>query len=199
MTIDPDAPIWPHPACADDAAILAQCDLSKGRTSGPGGQHRNKVETKVMLSHRPTGLDAQASERRSVEDNKRVALRRLRLTMAVELRIPVPDGEIGSALWRARVRRAPPGPPTSPIPGLIPARRPAPPAGRITCSPDHHDFPSLLAEALDVVAASAWDVKTAAVRLGISTTQLVRFLKDHPPAIQKVNAQRGARGEHPLK
>ena len=98
------APIerWPHPACLDDEALLKQCDINTGRTGGPGGQNRNKVETLVELTHRPTGLDSHASERRSQSENKRVALRRLRLALAVAARMPVPIGEIGAALGKSR-------------------------------------------------------------------------------------------------
>lgn len=65
-------------------------------------------------------------------------------------------------------------------------------------NPQHDDFPSLLAEALDYVAAADWDAKVAAQSLSCSTTQLVRFLKDEPAAFQRLNAERGERGLRPL-
>ena len=48
-----------HPASLDDDRLLAECDQSFLRRSGPGGQNRNKVETAVVLRHRPTGLIAE--------------------------------------------------------------------------------------------------------------------------------------------
>ena len=48
----------PHPAMLDDGALLKQCEANFGRASGPGGQHRNKVETAATLTHTPTGLSA---------------------------------------------------------------------------------------------------------------------------------------------
>jgi len=183
---------WPHPASLDDESLLAQCDLSKDRTRGPGGQHRNKVETQVILLHTPTGISAHAGERRTVTENKRVAIKRLRLRLAVEHRCPVPLGEIGSELWRSRRRAPARGPGASPTPR---ARS----GGRIVCAPDHHDYPSLLAEALDVIAAADWDLAKAALRLDVSPTQLLKLIKDHPPALIHLNNERKARGEHALK
>jgi hypothetical protein len=155
--------------------LLKACDTARGRSGGPGGQHRNKVETLVTLTHRPTGIQAHAGERRSQLENKQVALRRLRLALAVGVREGVPAGEIGSALWRSRRAN-----------------------GKIVCNPDHHDYPALLAEALDVLAACAWDTRKAALRLDVSATQLLRLVKDHPPALVHLNTQRQERGLHPL-
>lgn len=189
---------YAHPAAYDDETLLAQCDMSKNRSSGPGGQHRNKVESQVILLHTPTGVEAQASERRSSHENKRVALRRLRLALAVEVRRAVPSGEIGSELWRSRVRPGPKPAMEEIFPG-VKVRASSAPGGRIECSPDHHDYPSLLAEALDAIADANWDVRKASVRLGVSMTQLLRFVKDHPPALLKLNEERIRRGEHTLK
>ena len=82
----------PHPAALDDEELLGQCSLGRGRSSGPGGQHRNKVETKITIKHTPTGISAQAGERRSQGENKRVAVFRLRTALAVGHRCGVPMG-----------------------------------------------------------------------------------------------------------
>ncbi len=47
------------------------------RSSGPGGQHKNKRLTAVRAVHVPTGLVAVGQERRSRETNRRLALARL--------------------------------------------------------------------------------------------------------------------------
>ena len=54
-----------HPACLDNESLRKECVLERGKSSGPGGQNRNKVSTMVTLTHTPTGVVAQASERRS--------------------------------------------------------------------------------------------------------------------------------------
>lgn len=167
----------PHPATLDDDALLRQCEASRGRASGPGGQHRNKVETMVELVHKPTGIEAHASERRSIRENTPEAIWRLRLALAVRVRTPVPDGDARSALWRTRCT----------------------PQGRIVCSPEHRDYPSLLAEALDMIDACGLDVKRSGARLACSPSQLIRFVKDHAPALVWLNAARAHAGLHALR
>ena len=47
------------------------------RASGPGGQHVNRTESAVRVTHLPTGLQAVASEERSQHRNRKLALARL--------------------------------------------------------------------------------------------------------------------------
>jgi len=159
--------------------LVKSCVMGKSRSSGPGGQNRNKVETHVTMTHTPTGLEGQAGERRSSIENRSMAVKRLRLVLALHVRTPVPLGEARSRMWLARC------PPSG--------------GGRISCSSEHDDFAAMLAEALDVIDASAFDVRKAALRLGCTFSQLVKLLKAHPPALVMVNAERAARGEHGIK
>jgi peptide chain release factor 1 len=48
------------------------------RGSGAGGQHRNKTETCVVLTHRPTGLTVRCESERSQHQNEETALALLR-------------------------------------------------------------------------------------------------------------------------
>ena len=51
------------------------------RSSGPGGQHRNVTDSAVRIRHIPTGVVAQASERRSQAQNRELALERLKAAL----------------------------------------------------------------------------------------------------------------------
>jgi hypothetical protein len=165
-----------HPAALDPEVVARQCDFRVTRRSGPGGQNRNKVETAVILTHRPTGLRSEASERRTQGENRRTALFRLRIELALGVRRLIAAEAIRpSALWQARC-----------------------PGGRIVVNPRHEDFPALLAEALDVLRAFGDDPRAAAESLGCSPSQLIKFLKEEPRAWIQLNARRRQSGQHPL-
>lgn len=164
-----------HPVKLTVDALLQQCDIRRTRHSGPGGQHRNKVETAIEITHRPTGIISFAAERRSQEQNRQVAISRLRLLLAIRVRSVRHTDVNPSALWQSRCRNQ-----------------------KISCNERHDDFPIMLAEALDAIDAEEFDVKRAAAALGSSTSQLVRFIASVPEAIGLVNAERELRSLHRL-
>ncbi len=93
----------PHPACLEAATLRKQCEVTYGRSSGPGGQHRNKVETAVRIVHVPTGITAGATERRSQSQNRHTAERRLRLKLALGVRSEIdPARYKPGVLWQSR-------------------------------------------------------------------------------------------------
>lgn len=61
----------------DRESLERDSELEFFVASGPGGQHRNRVETGVRLRHRPSGIVVTATERRSQSANREVAFERL--------------------------------------------------------------------------------------------------------------------------
>ena len=61
----------------DRDSLERDCDLEFFIGGGPGGQHRNKVETGVRLTHRPSGITVTATERRSQHANREMAYERM--------------------------------------------------------------------------------------------------------------------------
>lgn len=61
----------------DRESLERDCDVEFFVAGGPGGQHRNKVETGVRLTHRPSGLVVTATERRSQSANREAAFERM--------------------------------------------------------------------------------------------------------------------------
>jgi protein subunit release factor B len=61
----------------DRESLERDCDLEFFVAGGPGGQHRNKVETGVRLTHRPSGVVVTATERRSQSANREAAYERM--------------------------------------------------------------------------------------------------------------------------
>jgi protein subunit release factor A len=65
------------PYATDERSLHAATDVEVFTGGGPGGQHRNKTQNAVRLRHRPSGVVVTATERRSLEANKKAAFERL--------------------------------------------------------------------------------------------------------------------------
>jgi protein subunit release factor B len=62
----------------DPKVLARQVVVETYKSSGPGGQRKNKTETAVRLRHLPTGITVVATEYRSQAQNRKLAFERLR-------------------------------------------------------------------------------------------------------------------------
>ncbi len=158
-----------HPAALPIDDLLRQVRQRVTKRSGPGGQHRNKVQTAVVLVHEPTGILAEASEQRSQQENRVVAIRRLRLALALGHRTR--PRESPSPLWQSRAR-----------------------GGRLVIAPGHDDYPALVAEALDQLVDHGLAMPQTAAALGVTASQLAGLFRKEPLALTALNRLRSAAG-----
>lgn len=165
---------------ANDATLLAQCEVDRYRASGPGGQHRNKTESAVRIRHLPTGVQAIAEESRSQAENKEIALRRLRAQFALRFREPISlESYAPSPRLAALVAggAAPLGEKTRQTPG----------------------FWIAMGELLDVFLSDGCEVRATAERLGIGSSALSKLLLRDEGVAKVVNEERAQRGLRPMR
>lgn len=172
-----------HPVYWSEEQLLAACRISFSRASGPGGQNRNKVETSVLIEHVPTGLIGQASERRNQIENRKVALHRLRLQLALQ-HPSVHPSEIEDDSPKSDDRS---------VTGRY-CR-----AGRMDISESNWDFPIVLFESVEMLIRTSWNVSEVAEEISVSSSQLIKLLKKYPPAFVRLNQAREALGLLKLK
>jgi ribosome-associated protein len=65
-----------------DEDLLRECEVETFRSSGPGGQHVNKTESAVRLTHVPSGIVVSSQQERSQHRNKAICLQKLRNKVA---------------------------------------------------------------------------------------------------------------------
>lgn len=78
----------PPPYSTDREVLQTECTVEFVKDSGPGGQHRNKRETGVRLTHLPSGTVIMATERRSQPQNLEAAFERLVVILKARNHVP---------------------------------------------------------------------------------------------------------------
>ena len=87
-----------------DEELLAECRVDTFRAGGKGGQHQNKTESGVRLTHGPTGIVVTARDSRSQSRNREAALSRLRRRIEDREKIPKARRSTGVPLKEKRKR-----------------------------------------------------------------------------------------------
>lgn len=84
---DPTVPLrWTR----DLLQLLEHCEITPYKSSGPGGQKKNKTESAIRARHIPTGIVRIATESRSQSANKLRALDRIREALEARMHTPKP-------------------------------------------------------------------------------------------------------------
>jgi hypothetical protein len=157
----------PHPVLLAIDRLVDQCGLRTQRRSGPGGQHRNKTSSGVFLHHQPTGITAEATERRSQADNRSVAVTRLRFRLAVEIRTPsIFDSPARADEAALRTEFA---------------------GSDLRINQRNAAKPAVLALLLNDCHAAGGQPTLVAKQWQTTSTAVVRLLKSHRPAFELVN------------
>jgi len=78
------------PFALDRATLEREVRVDTYRASGPGGQHVNRTESAVRLTHFPSGVVVTATENRSQIRNREVAFERLAHKLRALNRVPKP-------------------------------------------------------------------------------------------------------------
>ena len=149
----------------DDDALLRHCRQETYRASGPGGQHRNTTDSAIRLSVLSGKVVAMCAEHRSQHRNRAEALKRLRSTLAIELRMPI----------------------TANSQSLTPKTSWE---GSWTLGKKDRRYAGFIAHLLDVIAHHDWVVSHSARALDISTGKLIRILAKDAHAWNAVNQSR---------
>ncbi|CAL9098340.1 unnamed protein product [Musa textilis] len=166
-----------------DDQLMAQCDMDTFKASGPGGQHRNKRESAVRISHRPTGIVAQAVEERSQHKNRAMALTRLRTLLALKVRKAIdldgytPPSELLQIL---------------PAKSTIRGKDVGPQIG-----PNNPKFALGMQALLDLIFAVEGSVSETAKLLGLSTGALSRLILSDDSLRVTVNELRTSKMQTP--
>jgi hypothetical protein len=140
--------------------LLRACSLKGFQGSGPGGQHRNKTNTGVLLTLRDFNLEIKSCEGRSAHENKVHALHRMQMALALQV-------------------RETPANPEMPFPGSN---------GHIQTS--NPQFPLFVAHVFDRMEQKNGDTREVAKAFGLTPSALTKILRQHKQCAEKLQRKR---------
>ena len=141
-----------------DDELVRHCKLDFFKATGNGGQKRNKTSSAVRVTLEDFGVSAEDCSERSQHRNRAVALRKLRLRLAYQLREEFVPFE------------------------------------RRECSMDHSDYPLYIAKLLDLLFESGLDYRSAAERMGVSSSSLLKTIARDAELFSYYNNMRRSAG-----
>ena len=154
---------------SSDEQLLRDSDVEVFRGPGPGGQKRNKTSSAVRITHRPTGVQAIAGESRSQSQNRAMALRRLRIRLALVVREPVDLATFQAPPWFS-----------------------------LDVSDRNEIYPLVVGVVIDLFEASGWSTSLVRQVLNVGSRPLTRFLHSEPLVWARVQKERSIRSLKPL-
>ena len=158
------------PYALPDAALLAACRVETFRAGGPGGQHVNRTESAVRLTHAASGTVVQVQDHRERRRNHGEALQRLRLRLALAVR------GCAQREWLDRHRQG----------------------RQLKLGAQAQEYHLVVAVALDALDSHAGSLAGAAEGLGVSSSQLARLLTADKEVHAAANALRARHGQGAL-
>ena len=155
------------PYALPDVALLAQCRIDTFRAGGPGGQHTNKTESAVRLTHVVSGTVVQSQNERDRMRNQVDALHRLRLRLASTQR------GVAEVAWLEKHRKG----------------------RQLKLGANAQDYHLVVAVVLDALDRHAGVLSTVAEELTVSSSQIAKLLTADKEIHVAANALRARHGQ----
>jgi hypothetical protein len=155
-----------------DTELLRECKTVNYQASGPGGQKRNRKLSAVRLSHIKSNIAVTASEFRETHRNLDIAVSKLRLEIALKVKISESNDDIDlldSLIFQNDI------------------------------SDKKHAFAFSVLKAFYYFKLNSASVRATSERLMISSPKLIKFLKKNKQVWQETQETRKAFSHNPLK